>query len=120
MPLYVKKEDVDAAYIKEQEEIFKGQVAELKKPDNVKEGIVKGKISKAGAQRPAFQQLRLVGRACTVGPDLQVQGLAGFGIPVQDLAHHGHPLRKELLEVAVGIDAVDEGGGTYSDRKSVV
>ena len=30
----------------------------------------------------------------------------------EDLAHHGHPLRKELLEVAVGIDAVDEGGGT--------
>ena len=46
MPLYVKKEDVDASYIKEQEEIFKGQVAELNKPDNVKEGIVKGKISK--------------------------------------------------------------------------
>ena len=46
MPLYVKKEDVDASYIKEQEEIFKGQVAELDKPDNVKEGIVKGKISK--------------------------------------------------------------------------
>ena len=36
----------------------------------------------AGAQGPALQQLRLVGRAGTVGPDLQVQGLAGFRIPV--------------------------------------
>lgn len=45
-PLYVKKEDVDSAYIKEQEEIFKGQVETLDKPEKVKEGIVKGKVSK--------------------------------------------------------------------------
>ena len=45
-PLYVKKEDVDAAYIDEQLEVFRGQVAELQKPDNVKEGIVKGKLNK--------------------------------------------------------------------------
>ena len=45
-PLYVKKEDVDAAYIDEQLEVFRGQVAQLQKPDNVKEGIVKGKLSK--------------------------------------------------------------------------
>ena len=46
VPLYVKKEDVEPSYIKEQEEIFRGQVADLDKPDNVKEGIVKGKINK--------------------------------------------------------------------------
>jgi len=46
VPLYVKKEDVEPSYIKEQEEIFRGQVADLDKPDNVKEGIIKGKINK--------------------------------------------------------------------------
>jgi len=45
-PLYVRKEEVDAAYIDEQLEVFRGQVAELDKPANVKEGIVKGKLNK--------------------------------------------------------------------------
>jgi len=45
-PLYVRKEDVDSSYIDEQLEVFRGQVAELQKPDNVKEGIVKGKLNK--------------------------------------------------------------------------
>jgi len=45
-PLYVCKEDVDAAYIDEQLEVFRGQVAELDKPEKVKEGIVKGKLNK--------------------------------------------------------------------------
>ena len=44
--IFGKKEDVDSAYIKEQEEIFRRQTAELDKPEKVKEGIVKGKISK--------------------------------------------------------------------------
>ncbi len=46
VPLYVKKSDVDQAYIKEQEEIFRSQTADLDKPENVKEGIIKGKINK--------------------------------------------------------------------------
>lgn len=45
-PAYIKKEDVDAAYIEEQKDIFTKQVAELNKPENVKAGIVQGKISK--------------------------------------------------------------------------
>jgi len=45
-PAYIRKEDVDAAYIEEQKEIFTKQVAELDKPENVKAGIVQGKISK--------------------------------------------------------------------------
>lgn len=45
-PLYVKKDDVAQSYIDEQLEVFRGQVAELDKPDNVKEGIVKGKLNK--------------------------------------------------------------------------
>ncbi len=46
LPSYITVEDVDPLYIAEQTEIFKGQVAELDKPENVKEGIVKGKINK--------------------------------------------------------------------------
>lgn len=46
LPPYINIEDVDPAYIAEQTEIFKGQVADLDKPEKVKEGIVKGKITK--------------------------------------------------------------------------
>ncbi len=45
-PRYVKRDDVDAEYLKEQEEIYQGQVADMDKPQNVKDGIVKGKINK--------------------------------------------------------------------------
>ena len=46
LPPYIKIEDVDPSYIAEQTEIFKGQVADLDKPEKVKDGIVKGKINK--------------------------------------------------------------------------
>lgn len=45
-PAYIKREDVDKAYIDEQTEIFAKQVESLDKPDNVKKGIVQGKINK--------------------------------------------------------------------------
>lgn len=45
-PAYIRKEEVDAAYIEEQKDIFAKQVAELDKPENVKAGIIQGKISK--------------------------------------------------------------------------
>ena len=45
-PAYIKREDVDAAYIEEQREIFTKQVESLDKPDNVKKGIVEGKVNK--------------------------------------------------------------------------
>ena len=48
-----------------------------------------------------------------------MQRFSGFGVPVQDLAHHGHPLGKELLKVAVRIDAVDEGGGATGLKQLV-
>lgn len=46
LPPYVRVEDVDSAYLAEQTEIFKAQVASLDKPEKVKEGIIKGKVSK--------------------------------------------------------------------------
>ena len=45
-PAYIKREDVDEAYIAEQTEIFTKQVESLDKPENVKAGILKGNINK--------------------------------------------------------------------------
>ncbi|MBP5251771.1 MAG: elongation factor Ts [Treponema sp.] len=49
-PAYIRKDDVPASYIDEQKEIFKAQMdADEKmksKPENVKEGILQGKINK--------------------------------------------------------------------------
>jgi elongation factor Ts len=45
-PAYIKETDVDEKYIDEQKEIFLAQVADMDKPDNVKQGIVDGKIKK--------------------------------------------------------------------------
>ncbi len=45
-PMYVDKDSVDKSYIDEQTEIFTKQVAELDKPENVKNGIVQGKLKK--------------------------------------------------------------------------
>ncbi len=44
--MFLKREDVAPAYLKEQEEIFTKQTESLNKPANVREGIVKGKINK--------------------------------------------------------------------------
>ncbi len=45
-PVALSPETVDPAYIKEQEEIFTKQAESLDKPDKVKQGIIKGKLSK--------------------------------------------------------------------------
>ena len=45
-PLYLDKDSVDPAYLKEQEEIFTVQANKLDKPANVVQGIVKGKLNK--------------------------------------------------------------------------
>ena len=45
-PLYLSKDKVSPAYIKEQEEIFTKQAENLGKPANVLAGIIKGKLNK--------------------------------------------------------------------------
>ncbi len=45
-PLFLSRDKVDEAYIKEQEEIFAKQAEKLNKPANVIQGIVKGKLNK--------------------------------------------------------------------------
>ncbi len=50
VPAYIKQDEVDAKYIADQKEIFTAQVAELDKPENVKAGIIEGKIKKHMAE----------------------------------------------------------------------
>ncbi len=45
-PLALSEKQVPAEYLKEQEEIFKKQTENLGKPENILQGIVKGKINK--------------------------------------------------------------------------
>jgi elongation factor Ts len=49
-PLYLDRTKVDADYLKEQEEIFRVQMSQdeamQKKPENVRENILKGKVDK--------------------------------------------------------------------------
>ncbi|MEL3908571.1 MAG: translation elongation factor Ts [Treponemataceae bacterium] len=45
-PAYLKKEDAPKEYVEEQRDIFKKQVADMDKPEKVKNGIVQGKLNK--------------------------------------------------------------------------
>jgi elongation factor Ts len=45
-PAYTERSQVSAEYLKEQEGIFTKQAELLDKPDNVKQGIIKGKLNK--------------------------------------------------------------------------
>jgi elongation factor Ts len=45
-PLYLRRDQVEASYLDEQEEIFTKQAEKLGKPENVLKGIVQGKLNK--------------------------------------------------------------------------
>ena len=45
-PMYLSREAVDKEYLEEQEQIFTKQAEQLGKPENVMQGIVKGKLNK--------------------------------------------------------------------------
>jgi elongation factor Ts len=45
-PLYLNEEAVDSAYLADQEKIFKAQAENMDKPENVVQGIIKGKLKK--------------------------------------------------------------------------
>ncbi len=45
-PLYLNEEAVDPAYLADQEKIFKAQAENMDKPENVIQGIIKGKLKK--------------------------------------------------------------------------
>ena len=79
-PDYVSKDQVPQSYIDEQTEIFKAQMAEdpamAKKPENVKEGILKGKISKLVASNCFMEQGYLDNEKITVTQALAEAGKA--------------------------------------------
>ncbi len=49
-PAFLNRDKVESSYVKEQEDIFKAQAANMDKPEKVIEGIVKGKLNKHLAQ----------------------------------------------------------------------
>ncbi len=49
-PLFLSRDKVSPAFLKEQEEIFTKQAESLGKPPNVTQGIVKGKMSKLASE----------------------------------------------------------------------
>jgi len=55
-PLFLSKDKVSPAFLKEQEEIFTKQAETLGKPANVLQGIVKGKVSKMLAETCFLEQ----------------------------------------------------------------
>ena len=69
-PEYITKDQVPQAWIDEQTEIFKAQMdadeAMAKKPENVKEGILKGKVSKLLASNCFMDQAYLDNEKITV------------------------------------------------------
>ncbi len=79
-PDYINQSDVPQAYIDEQTEIFKAQMAEdpamAKKPDNVKEGILKGKVNKLLASNCFMDQPYLDNEKITVKQALAEAGKA--------------------------------------------
>jgi elongation factor Ts len=55
-PLFLSKDMVSPAFLKEQEEIFTKQAEQLGKPANVTQGIVKGKMSKLASEICLLEQ----------------------------------------------------------------
>ncbi|MCB1197765.1 MAG: translation elongation factor Ts [Bdellovibrionota bacterium] len=68
-PLYVKREDVPAAVKEKEHEVFTEQVRELKKPENVIEKIVEGKMDKY------LSEICLLEQPFVKNPDQKVQDL---------------------------------------------
>ncbi|MFI3256792.1 MAG: translation elongation factor Ts [Spirochaetales bacterium] len=75
-PLYITRDEVDSAYIAEQKEIFAAQIADLDKPDNVKEGIVEGKINKHLAEICFMEQQFVKGDKISVAKKMEEVGKA--------------------------------------------
>jgi len=79
-PEYTTKDQVPQSYIDEQTEIFKAQMAEdesmAKKPENVKEGILKGKVNKLVSSICFMDQAYLDNEKITVTQALAEAGKA--------------------------------------------
>lgn len=79
-PAYLTKKDVPQSYIDEQTEIFKAQMAQdekmASKPDNVKAGILQGKLNKHLAEICFVDQMFVKDDKVTVAKKLEETGKA--------------------------------------------
>ena len=77
-PEYITKQEVPQSYIDEQTDIFKAQMADdesmAKKPENVKEGILKGKVNKLLSSICFMDQPYLDNEKITVTQAIQEAG----------------------------------------------
>ena len=77
-PEYITKQEVPPSYIDEQTDIFKAQMADdesmAKKPENVKEGILKGKVNKLLSSICFMDQPYLDNEKITVTQAIQEAG----------------------------------------------
>ena len=77
-PEYITKQEVPQSYIDEQTDIFKAQMADdesmAKKPENVKEGILKGKVNKLLSSICFMHQPYLDNEKITVTQAIQEAG----------------------------------------------
>jgi len=55
-PVYLSRDKVDAAYVADQESIFRAQAEKLGKPENVTRGITQGKLNKHLAEVSLLEQ----------------------------------------------------------------
>lgn len=78
-PLYPDTASVDKQYVAEQTEIFTKQVAELDKPENVKAGIVQGKIKKHLAEICFLEQAFVKDDKLSVAKKMEEVGKAAGG-----------------------------------------
>ncbi len=87
-PLYLSEEKIDAAYIKEQEEIFIKQSQALGKPENVTLGIAKGKLKKHFAEICLMDQGFVKDEKLTVHKVIEETGkAAGTTVAVTDFLY---------------------------------
>lgn len=68
-PLFVRREEVPSVVIEKEKEVYRSQVAEQKKPANIVEKIVEGKLDKY------FQDICLLEQAFVKDPDRKVGDL---------------------------------------------
>lgn len=68
-PLFVKREDVPASYIEREKDVYRDQVRAMKKPENVVEKIVEGKMDKF------YEGICLLEQGFVKDPEVKVQSL---------------------------------------------
>lgn len=68
-PLFVKREDVPASFIEREKEVYRDQVRAMKKPENVIDKIVEGKMDKF------FEGICLLEQGFVKDPEVKIQSL---------------------------------------------